>query len=180
MRFLSILKTVERTTPPSQEEMERMGKLVQEGIKAGWLVATEGCLPSQLGARIKLHSGNVTVTDGPFIETKEVVGGYAILNVNSREEAIELTSRFLGYIGEGECELRQMFEANCAQTRNAAAMRRAPPSPTLTGGARAVPTGPRYGGAEAPIHRRQKAIVCRTLSFGNVPTPASPTLTGGL
>jgi len=75
MKFLSMYKSVERGVPPSQEEMARMGKLVEEGFKAGWLLATEGCLPSALGARVRNSSGKVTVTDGPFTEAKEVVGG---------------------------------------------------------------------------------------------------------
>jgi hypothetical protein len=91
--------------------MTRMGKLVEEGMKAGWLVATEGCLPSVLGARIRLSGGKRTVTDGPFTEAKELVGGFAILQTNSKEEAIELAKQFLPVAGEGECELRQLYEA---------------------------------------------------------------------
>ena len=109
MRFLSIYKNVERNAPPSQEEMARMGKLVEEGMKAGWLLATEGCLPSALGARVRSSEGKQTVTDGPFTEAKEVVGGFAILQVNSKQEAIELAKNFLQVAGDGECELRQLF-----------------------------------------------------------------------
>ena len=115
MRFLSIYKHAERTAPPSQQEMATMGKLVEEGFRAGWLVATEGCLPSKLGARVRSANGKQTVTDGPFTESKEVVGGFAILKVNSKEEAIELTRKFLDVAGDGECELRQIYEAEiCA------------------------------------------------------------------
>lgn len=121
MRFLSIYKTAERTAPPSQEEMARMGKLVEEGFKAGWLVATEGCLPTKLGARVRSSSGKQTVTDGPFSEAKEVVGGFAILKVNSKEEAIELTRKFLQVAGDGECELRQICEADTYAPAAAAA-----------------------------------------------------------
>ena len=110
MRFLSIYKSVERGTPPTQEEMASMGKLVEEGMKAGWLLATEGCLPSALGARVRRSAGNVNVTDGPFTESKEVVGGFAILKADSKEEAIRLVKDFLGAVGEGECELRQLYE----------------------------------------------------------------------
>jgi len=109
MRFLSIYKTVERNAPPSQEEMARMGKLVEEGMKGGWLLGTEGCLPSALGARVRRSDGKLTVTDGPFTEAKEVVGGFAILQANSKEEAIQLAKNFLQEVGEGECELRQLF-----------------------------------------------------------------------
>jgi hypothetical protein len=110
MRFLSIYKTVERTSPPTQEEMAAMGKLIQEAMEAGWLLSTEGCLPTSLGARVRISSGKVTVTDGPFTEAKEMVGGFAILKANSKEEAIELTKHFLRVVGQGECELRQLYE----------------------------------------------------------------------
>lgn len=112
MKFLSIYKTVERNAPPSQEEMAKMGNLVEEGMKAGWLLATEGCLPTALGARVRNSNGKVTVTDGPFTEAKEVVGGFAILRANSKHEAIQLARDFLEVAGEGECELRQIFEAD--------------------------------------------------------------------
>lgn len=112
MRFLSIYTTVERTTPPSPEEMAQMGRLIEEGMKAGWLISTEGCLPTSLGARVRRSKNDLTVTDGPFAETREVVGGFAILQANSKEDAIELTRRFLAVAGDGECELRQLYEAN--------------------------------------------------------------------
>jgi hypothetical protein len=116
MKFLSIYKAVERNAPPSHEEMAKMGKLVEEGMKAGWLLATEGCLPTALGTRVRNSNGKVTATDGPFTESKEVIGGFAILRANSKEEAIQLAREFLQVVGEGECELRQIFEADtCVQ-----------------------------------------------------------------
>lgn len=115
MRFLSIYKTAERSTPPTPEEMTSMGKLIQEGMKAGWLLATEGCLPTALGARVRRSNGQLTMTDGPFAETREVIGGFAILQANSKAEAIELTRQFLTIAGDGECELRQLYEPNTAQ-----------------------------------------------------------------
>ena len=111
MKFLSMFKSVERSTPPSQEEMTRMGKMVEEGMKAGWLLATEGCLPSALGARVRSTNGKLSVTDGPFTESKELVGGFAILRANSKQEAIQLAKDFLQVVGDGECELRQIYEA---------------------------------------------------------------------
>jgi hypothetical protein len=110
MRFLSIFKSVETGVPPSAEEMARMGQLVEEGMKAGYLLSVEGCLPSATGARVRSSNGRITVIDGPFTEAKEVVGGLAILKASSRAEAIELTRQFLGVAGDGECELRQLFE----------------------------------------------------------------------
>jgi hypothetical protein len=115
MKFLSIYKHVERNTPPTPEEMATMGKLVEEGFKAGWLLATEGCLPSALGARVRRDGSKISVTDGPFTESKEIVGGFAILQANSKEEAIQLAKDFLKVAGEGECEIRQIYEANCAE-----------------------------------------------------------------
>lgn len=123
MKFLSLYKSQERGVPPTQEEMERMGKLVEEGMKAGWLVATEGCLPSALGARVRSTNGKVSVTDGPFTESKEVVGGFAILRADSKEEAIQLAKDFLQVVGEGECELRQIYEAGEDTCAGAAAGR---------------------------------------------------------
>ena len=111
MRFLSIYKTRETGVPPTQEEMAKMGKLIEDGMKAGFLLAVEGCMPSATGARVRLSSGKVTVTDGPFTESKEVIGGLAILQANSKEEAIELVKEFLQVAGDGECELRQLYEA---------------------------------------------------------------------
>jgi hypothetical protein len=113
--------SVERNTTPSQAEMSKMGKLIEEGMKAGWLIATEGCLPSALGARVRSTNGKVIVTDGPFTESKEVVGGFAILRANSKEEAIQSAKDFLNVVGEGECELRQIYEAGENTCADAAA-----------------------------------------------------------
>ena len=119
MRFLSIYKCPERNTPPSPEEMANMGKLIEDWMKSGKLVGTEGCLPSALGARVRVDNGKFTVSDGPFTEAKEVVGGFAILDAPSKQEAVEYVKEFLQFMGQGECELRQIFDANCApQTPN--------------------------------------------------------------
>jgi hypothetical protein len=119
MRFLSIYTAAEKSTPPTEQEMVAMGKLIEEGMKSGWLLATEGCLPTSLGARVRRSGTKINVTDGPFTEAKEVVGGFAILKANSKQDAIELARKFLQVAGEGECELRQIYEqgadANCAQ-----------------------------------------------------------------
>jgi hypothetical protein len=111
MRFLSIYKSPETGLPPTQEEMARMGKLVEDGMKAGYLLGVEGCLPSATGARVRRTNGKLTVTDGPFTESKEVIGGFALLQAGSKEEAVELVKQFLHAAGDGECELRQIFEA---------------------------------------------------------------------
>jgi hypothetical protein len=111
MRFLSIYKSVEKNVPPTPEHVANMGKLIEESMKAGVLLATEGCLPSVLGARVRLSDGKLSVTDGPFIESKELIGGFALLQTNSKEEAIALAKKFLAVAGDGECEIRQLFEA---------------------------------------------------------------------
>jgi hypothetical protein len=89
-----------------------MSKLVEEGMKAGYLLAVEGCMPSATGARVRLSGGKLTVTDGPFTESKEVIGGLAILQASSKEEALERVKDFIRLAGDGECELRQIFEAD--------------------------------------------------------------------
>jgi hypothetical protein len=111
MKFLSIYKSSETNVPPTAEHMAKMQQLIEKHMKSGALVATEGCLPSALGARVRLSDGKLTVTDGPFTEAKEVVGGFAILQARSKAEAIELTREFLNVAGDGECEIRQIFEA---------------------------------------------------------------------
>lgn len=111
MRFLSIYKSRETNVPPTPEHMATMETLIEESIKSGELLSTEGCLPSAFGARVRIDNGKVTVTDGPFVETKEVIGGFAILQAKSREQAIEQARKFLNVMGEGECEIRQIFEA---------------------------------------------------------------------
>jgi hypothetical protein len=97
-----------------------MGKLVEDGMKAGFLLATEGCLPTALGARVRMSGGKLTVTDGPFAEAKEVVGGFALLRANSKEEALEMVKNFLQVAGDGECELRQLYEAGQNKCADAA------------------------------------------------------------
>jgi hypothetical protein len=109
MRFLSIFKSIESKEPPSPEFMARMNALIEKSMKSGELVATEGCLPSALGARIRSDKGTIVVTDGPFVETKEVIGGLAILEAASKEDAIRMVREFLAVVGDGECELRQIF-----------------------------------------------------------------------
>ena len=109
MRFMSLYKPGrESDAPPSEQVIAALGSLIEDMAKAGVLIATDGLQPSSKGARVRISDGKFTVTDGPFAETKELIGGYAILNAKSKEEAIELTKRFLSLMGEGECEIRLM------------------------------------------------------------------------
>ena len=120
MRFLCIYKPSKpEGTPPTQQEMAEMGKLIEDMQKSGVLLATEGCLPSALGARVRLSNGKIKVTDGPFTEAKEIIGGFALIQVNSKAEAIEQTKRFLKSAGDGESEIRQVYEGeDCAPSTN--------------------------------------------------------------
>ena len=115
MRFMIMVKGAECSGPPPQALMDAIGRLAEEATKAGVLVETGGLMPSAMGARVRLAGGNLTVTDGPFTETREVIGGYAVYELKSKAEAIEWTSRFLGlhkthWPGwQGEAEVRQIF-----------------------------------------------------------------------
>ena len=111
MRFLSIYRSSKpEGTPPSQQEMAEMGALIEDFLKSGVLIATEGCLPSKFGAKVGLVSGKFNVTDGPFTEAKEIIGGFALLRSNSKEEAIENVKRFMKVAGDGECVLLQVYD----------------------------------------------------------------------
>jgi hypothetical protein len=111
MRFISIFTHEPSDRVPTEAEMARMGKLVEEGMKKGWLIATEGVSFRETGVRVhKSVGGKVTVTDGPFTEAKEVIGGYALLKAASKAEVVELTREFLNVAGQGTCEIHQLFE----------------------------------------------------------------------
>ena len=92
--------------------MAAMGRLIGEWTQAGVLVSTEGLMPSAAGARVRIDGDAYTVRDGPFPGGDGAIGGYAILNADSKEHAIELTKAFLKVVGAGESELRQMYEAS--------------------------------------------------------------------
>ena len=115
MRFLSIIRVAEGGNQrPSERVMAEMGQLMEEMTRDGSLVLTAGLRPTSEGARVQLRKGGrLFVKDGPFTETKEVVGGFAILEAASLEEAVELTRRFLRVHGDGwdlECEVRPLDE----------------------------------------------------------------------
>ena len=93
MRFMMIVKSAERSGPPPKELMDAMGKLAEESIKSGEMIDSGGLGPSAAGTRVRLRNGKISVTDGPFTEAKEVVGGYWMIQVKSKEEAIEWASR---------------------------------------------------------------------------------------
>lgn len=115
MRVLGLLradKESETGVPPSKDLMERMGTFIEEITKAGVMLSTDGLQPSSKGKRVRLANGKITVMDGPFTESKELIASYALFQVKSMDEAVKWTTRFLEVLGEGECELRPIFEAS--------------------------------------------------------------------
>jgi hypothetical protein len=116
MRFMTLVKSAETSAPPPQALMDAIGKLGQEAAGKGVMVEMGGLLPTAMGARVRLAGGRLTVTDGPFTEAKEVIGGYAVYAVKSREEALEWARRFMALHQEhwkgweGEIELRQLYD----------------------------------------------------------------------
>ena len=120
MRFMMLVKgdeDYERGVPPSPELLAAIGALGQEMARAGKLVQQGGLAPSAMGALLDLDKGAIRVTDGPFSESKEVIGGYAILEAAGKAEAVELGRRFLqvhadvlGKSYRTRLEIRQLFE----------------------------------------------------------------------
>jgi hypothetical protein len=115
MRFMIIVKATkdsEAGVMPSEQLLTEMGKFNEELVKAGVLLAGDGLHPSSKGARVRFSGEKRTVIDGPFPETKELIAGYWLWQVNSKEEAIEWVKRCPNpHNGEGEIEIRQVFEA---------------------------------------------------------------------
>lgn len=116
MRFMAIVKAnkdSEAGVMPSKELLAAMGKFNEEMVKAGVLLAAEGLQASSKGARIRFSGTKRTVIDGPFAETKELIAGFWLLQVKSKEEAIEWIKRSPApFEGEPEIEIRQVFEAS--------------------------------------------------------------------
>jgi hypothetical protein len=112
MRFVLLYRSgmPETNEPPSQQEMEAVGKLVQEMAQAGVLLGTEGFEPSSKGARIRINSGKFKVSDGPFANENDLIDGCAMVKVNTKSEAVEWSKRFLAAVGKGESEIRQLRE----------------------------------------------------------------------
>ncbi len=115
MRFMMLVKAAENSGPPPKELMDAIGKLAEEAVKAGTMVQSGGLAPMARSTRVRLSGGQVTTIDGPFAESKEVIGGFAVFELASKKEAVESAVRFMelhkqfwpGW--EGETEVRQMF-----------------------------------------------------------------------
>lgn len=112
MKYMALFRpTEEPVGEPSEEEMAALGKLLGELTQEGVLVAMDGLASSATGALLRQTNGTITVTDGPFAETKELVAGYAILNAKSKSHMIELTKRIAKALGgDGVLEIRQLHE----------------------------------------------------------------------
>jgi hypothetical protein len=95
--------------PPTPELYTEMGKFVEAATKAGILVATGGLAPPAEATKVTLADGQYSVTDGPYTEAKELIGGWALMEVRDKDEAIEWTKRFLGVLGHGESTIRQVY-----------------------------------------------------------------------
>jgi hypothetical protein len=125
MKYLSFIRTSEkqRDTAPPPTMMAAMDEFIQRSLRAGTLVDTGGLLPSKEGLRVRLEGGRLKVTDGPFTESKEVIGGWAILSTKTREEAIRISIEFMELHRqhwpefEGECEVRPMFDPGMGPNR---------------------------------------------------------------
>jgi hypothetical protein len=115
MRFMMLVKSTENAGPPPKELMEAIAKLAADTTKAGTMIETGGLAPSAMSTRVRLSQGKITSLDGPFAETRELVGGYAVFEFKSKQEAIESALEFMelhrkhwpGW--EGETEIRQIF-----------------------------------------------------------------------
>ncbi len=118
MKYLTFIRHSEsyRATPPPPALMEAMGAFIARSMKDGSLVDTGGLLPTKDAMRVRLEGGKITVTDGPFTETREVIGGWAILKADTRAEVLRIATEFMelhrkhwpGF--EGESEVRPMFD----------------------------------------------------------------------
>jgi hypothetical protein len=115
MRFMMLVKSTENSGAPPKPLMDAIGGLAAEATSAGTMIFTGGLAPTAMGTRVRLTRGKLDVIDGPFSESKEVIGGFAMFNLKSKEEAVASALRFMelhkehwpGW--EGETEIRQVF-----------------------------------------------------------------------
>jgi len=110
MRYMCVYQARETSAPPDPKEMAAVGNLIAEMNKAGVLLATEGFAPSANGFRLRAEGGKVSLTDGPFTETKELLTGYCLIQVKSKAEAVEWSKRFMSIMGKGLSEVRLLSE----------------------------------------------------------------------
>ncbi len=115
MRFMTLVKSAESSSPPPQALMDAIARESEAAAKDGSLVASGGLAPTAMSTRVRLSKGKVTVTDGPFTEAREVIGGYAVLEAKSKQEAVDGAVWLMNLHKElwpgweGEVEVRQIF-----------------------------------------------------------------------
>jgi len=135
MRYMYLISGVETGAAPPQRMIDEIEKMAAEELAAGRMISRGGLMPTAMGsARIESRRGKLKLIDGPFAETKEVLGGFAIFEFATREEALASAERFMELHRlhwpewEGVCEMRPMFgfEAGCSATESLAASRQAP------------------------------------------------------
>ena len=118
MRYVAFYRPAPGNPPPTPARVEAMGKFIDEALKAGVLIVTEGFGPStDADAKVRHTGGEFIVTDGPFAETKEAIGGFALMQFKSRPEMIDWTKRFLAVAGDGESEMRKVYEMSPVDQR---------------------------------------------------------------
>lgn len=111
MKFLMITKSVPGAPPPSPQQMAELGRFTEEMIKSGVVLLTGGMIRPSTGIQIRSTAGKVSVTDGPYAETKELIDGFAIVEARSKEDAIAHAARFLNIVGDAEGEILRIFSA---------------------------------------------------------------------
>ncbi|MFT3926983.1 MAG: YciI family protein [Myxococcales bacterium] len=110
MKFLMIIESNPSAPPPSPETMQKLGAYTQKMLASGALLMTGGLVRPSKGLKIENKAGKVSVTDGPFAESKELIDGYAIVEAPSREAAIAMSTEFMQIVGDGKGEILQIFD----------------------------------------------------------------------
>src|SRR5689334_16919241 len=110
MKFLMTYAADPAAPPPTQEKMAALGAYTEKNMKAGIVLMTGGLVRPSRGIQLRCEGGKVSVTDGPFAETKELIDGFALVSVGSKEEAVALASEFMRIAGDGTAEILQVFD----------------------------------------------------------------------
>jgi hypothetical protein len=109
MKFLMITKSVPGAPPPSPEQMAELGRFTEEMLKSGVVLLTGGMIRPSTGIQIRNAAGKISVTDGPYAETKELIDGFAIVEAKSKEDAIAHATRFMNIVGNAQGEILRIF-----------------------------------------------------------------------
>jgi hypothetical protein len=109
MKFLMITRSVPGAPPPSPDQMAELGRFTEEMVKSGVVLLTGGMIRPSTGIQIRNAGGKISVTDGPYAETKELIDGFAIVEARSKEDAIANATRFMSIVGEAEGEILRIF-----------------------------------------------------------------------